>query len=371
MNMNLIGNRRAFCTITFGLALGLAAPNVRAQTIGGVSGTLSHGNSVALTGSAFGAKAQAAPVKWDDFEGHTDGSVLNTADGWDAVSGWSYSRNQDDRVPVYSSTAAHSGSLGMMTRNIDGVSNSSVRMDANYSTGFYLDAWYEYVPDPAQPSNNNKVFMLYGSGAAEYPQTAMTGFCRLTSGFTFPTYAASSGGFNDNWYSPVRQNMLMSGMHHLQVWLKPSSDGVENGVVWVSVDGVTSTDTAWRTVANASGYWRQARLGFWQGHNDDGVCPVSGGHYTYWDNVYIDNTQSRVELGNASTYGACTHREIQVPTSWSDSQVSVAFNQGTFGGGETAYLYVVTANGAVSPGYRVTLGETPISGPGKPGTPVF
>ena len=84
----------------------------------------------------------------------------------------------------------------------------------------------------------------------------------------------------------------------------------------------------------------------------------------HWvDNVYIDHTQARVEIGDKSTWNACAHREIQVPSAWSSSSITFIARQGTFSGSGTAYLYVVDSTGAMnSNGYPITIG----SGGGTP-----
>ena len=43
----------------------------------------------------------------------------------------------------------------------------------------------------------------------------------------------------------------------------------------------------------------------------------------WWDEIYFDGSASRVMIGNASTYAACTHLEMQSPSSWNaNGQVS-------------------------------------------------
>ena len=75
------------------------------------------------------------------------------------------------------------------------------------------------------------------------------------------------------------------------------------------------------------------------------------------DNIYIDNTPQRVEVGNASTWTACTHREIQIPSAWSSNSITFSVNQGAFTSGQQAYLYVVDSTGAVNAsGYPITIG---------------
>jgi hypothetical protein len=105
-------------------------------------------------------------------------------------------------------------------------------------------------------------------------------------------------------------------------------------------------------------------LGINSGNVIDTVVPVFHGHFSssgaqelaYFDDVYFDNTWSRVMVGNASTLAASTHREIAVPTAWSDTSITVSFNQGTFTNGQTAYLYVIDSTGAVnSAGYAIEI----------------
>jgi hypothetical protein len=67
---------------------------------------------------------------------------------------------------------------------------------------------------------------------------------------------------------------------------------------------------------------------------------------TVWvDEVYLDTTQARVELGDAPTWGACTKRSPQPAVSWSDESVTIAVNPGDLSG--PAYAFVVRADGAI------------------------
>jgi hypothetical protein len=87
---------------------------------------------------------------------------------------------------------------------------------------------------------------------------------------------------------------------------------------------------------------------------------------SYFSEVYIDNTLARVEIGNASTFAACTHREIQIPTKWSGTSVTVTVNRGSFAVGNTVYLYVVDASGVTnSNGYAMTIQDA-TSAPSPP-----
>lgn len=56
--------------------------------------------------------------------------------------------------------------------------------------------------------------------------------------------------------------------------------------------------------------------------------------------IYLDHSFSRVYIGDAPTWGACTLRELQRPTAWADDQVTTANRFGQLPG--TKYAYVVT-----------------------------
>ena len=78
----------------------------------------------------------------------------------------------------------------------------------------------------------------------------------------------------------------------------------------------------------------------------------------YWANsVYLDTTWARVMIGNASTLGASTQLEMQIPTAWSENSITVKFNKGSFSTGQTAYLYVINSdNNPNTDGFPVTIG---------------
>jgi len=73
--------------------------------------------------------------------------------------------------------------------------------------------------------------------------------------------------------------------------------------------------------------------------------------------MYFDTTRARVEVGDATVFEDCTHREIQLPTSWTDAQITFDTNLGTFADAETAYVFVVNSGGDVTDGYEITIGE--------------
>jgi len=96
---------------------------------------------------------------------------------------------------------------------------------------------------------------------------------------------------------------------------------------------VAGLDSSGVLTENGPAHFDQIRIGHYWDQASDASCPGNGGALVYVDDVYIDTSWARVELGNASTYAASTHREIQVARTWADGSVSVNFNPGTFAAG--------------------------------------
>jgi hypothetical protein len=82
----------------------------------------------------------------------------------------------------------------------------------------------------------------------------------------------------------------------------------------------------------------------------------------YIDDVYMDDTWARVMIGNAPTFDSCTHREPLIPTAWSNTSITVYFNQGSFPNGSKVYLFVIDSNGNASPGKEIAIGGTASAG---------
>jgi len=84
---------------------------------------------------------------------------------------------------------------------------------------------------------------------------------------------------------------------------------------------------------------------------------ASGGTYADFDDVYLDHSIARVELGNAPDIDACSVLEIQPPRTWSDRRLQVTVNAGAFKPGAKVYLYVTDEDGRVNlQGFPVTVG---------------
>lgn len=308
---------------------------------------LEDGSSCAIHGHDFGPKSVPAPAHFDDFEAGTPNETL---------SGWEFSTSHG-RCPVYSTTYARPNSERSAKCLFDGgqwLSSFGVTSVADI-TEVYVDAWYLYSPaDP--PSRNHKLIRLYAGRDSGVPNLYFSHDCHQESG-RIGSDGVSEGNsydYNDYSWSLADENWI-----HIQGYVKASSTAMDDGIalLWINCDKITD-EPAFRTRTEANPtLWHGVWFGNYLGHDAVSGCPESpGASYTYWDDVYVDFTQARVELGNAPTYDACTHREIQIPTQWSDTSITITVNGGSFETGSELYLFVVDQPGIVSAGYPVVLG---------------
>jgi len=360
--------------ILFALFLALPIIAHAAVSVSGISGTVSNNSSVTVSGAGFGTKAQAAPLKWDNFESGAVGSVIGNGSG---IIPWYHNTSNyvtgcpgDSCLisgylpPVYDNTVVRSGS------------NKSLFCDINtkpyqYEGGFglnltdqvpyvYISGW-RYTQTFGPPSRSIKAFRTYGTNTNLHPV--------IGTNYMYP-YGASPGallfGYSETksnvaWFSENTNSTWKTGVwERVEYFAKQSDPGIANGSYSYAVDGklvASMSNVVLRD--SASENWRQINLGHYYARDDSSTPGIlTGAGVKYWyDDVYIDTTQTRVELGNASAWTASTRREIQIPTAWSDSSVSFTTNQGAFNSGDQAYVYIVDKDGNVNTnGYPVTIG---------------
>ncbi|MBK9394059.1 MAG: hypothetical protein IPN40_09275 [Uliginosibacterium sp.] len=75
----------------------------------------------------------------------------------------------------------------------------------------------------------------------------------------------------------------------------------------------------------------------------------------WYDDHYLDTTRARLVLANAASWNASTIRSPQPATSWSTTGVVAQFKPAGFASGTDAWLYLIRADGSVSPGWKIRL----------------
>jgi hypothetical protein len=201
------------------------------------------------------------------------------------------------------------------------------------------------------------MFRLYPTGSATYSNVGYV-LHNFDGSPNFIRFVETNGDFK---YIDTFDHMFtLNVWHSVQVeYAENSGIGQANGQMRIWIDGKLRDQTT-NLITNTSsdGAAENKRpyvIGFYDSWGPSNAA-VSN-MYAYYSDIYVDNTWARVELGNANTYGGCTLREVQIPTAWNASSLTVQVNQGSFTDGQTAYLYVVNANGQVNAsGFPVIVG---------------
>ncbi|MBM4131478.1 LamG domain-containing protein, partial [bacterium] len=352
--------------------------------VGSVTGTVSNGGSIVIGGTGFGIKSPAAPILWDDFERGSDESsaYTNNGRGWLAPqTAASESHPNHPRIDT-GDPYNPGGRSGRFTFVLGHGNNSDMLCRSNsFDDGIYIDVKMKTL-NPDGYGRTWKPIIVYGSSpwAGGWPTIQIASDCgkanEITHAdrFVWDSYAAQSHNRNIG-YVPMA-GVVENQWMHLQMWCKYNTErGPNQGEA--NADGVLDyqinagqtyktlrSDYIWRQwtpEAGGAGYQREARdvrIGYYT-ENDVACCcapwrlPRTQTIYNWFDNVYIDNTPARVEIGNAATYASCTKREIQIPSDWSATSITVTVNTGTLTGNN--YLFVIDEEGVASNGYPITL----------------
>jgi len=323
-----------------------------APSISGVSGTVSHGQSITITGAGFGTKTTAAPLVWDDFE---SGTVDEPVEGESPVIGSNWSIGASLGNPVYSTSVVRVGSSKSvsipfgpsMYRNY-----LSIRSD---SDEYYFSFWARFSSQE-DGDRNWKPYYIYPPAITDLVPSQALGIWG-PSGGGWRVSAASQDHTADGCWGP---GDLLDDIEDLwiryEVYIKQSSPNQEDGATMISLHYDSSTKVI-KSFGNSAMKTRSGALAY--GTINIGVYYGSGGQNAtvYLDDVYFDTTQARVEVGNNAIWASCTRREIQIPTAWAAGEITITVNQSSFSTG-TAYLFVVDADGVVSDGYEITLGSS-------------
>jgi hypothetical protein len=361
-------SRLATAAVVLGAAIAVLGPQVAAQAqpvITSASGQWSHKASVTIAGARFGSKSRPAPLVWDDASG------ANVLDKWDG--GWpNNSKNSDYDIAYRTPIRGVSPPHNRVGRYLAGAHGESLA-NAGYNvmvwkkyqnTGsMYLSYWYQLDPAWTFGGDNNHKLAIHAIQEPPYAKPhfnygypggwgprSLDADVKWNIYTTYPKYFLKPNKRLNNgytWYGGIGTNPVGRWVKHeiIAKW-SPGSDGM----VTVYDNGKKVLEYRGRTDA-ASGTSRVEAIG--------GFARPYGrpNNWRYFADMYVDTTLARVMLGNASTLEGSTKREVQIPTQWSGSSITLSVNLGTFKEGETAYVYVVDADGnANEDGYPIRVG---------------
>ena len=342
-----------------------------------IVGVPAHGDSLVIIGAGFGEKAQAAPLKWDDFQAGNNGDIVSQAEPYP----WGVDISSDDGVTPPDSVAyldnddynrfpgdqcSHQvfGNRGNGVTHIWTNTMSVDYIEIGVGQQIYVSA-YGLLNMAGELARNAKMWFLASPGNQwGEPSSRLDFYPNDSSGHSYYTQCDESIQDDGNIYGYDNDFMgINSGEFHRYEFIHITGDaGAANGYQASYVDLVAPDVADNQTVHECDPYWTLNIMSYWDW--SDGPSQPFGTADVYFSEIYVDITLQRVEIGDASTWDACTHREIQIPYSWKDTEIKIVMNFGTFASDADLWLFVVGADGSVTEGKEIVGEEEAGSGRG-------
>ncbi len=334
-----------------------------APSISSVSGTIDDGESIVITGSSFGSNDLNFEWTKANIDAGTPGADFAKTD-------WSntYVSGASQNI-TYSNVEAHTGQ-SLLCDFID----DQVGMGAYYDFGAggvteaYITGWVYLDKNDAatrfQWKNARiKVNQVYGA------TTAILGDLWYgASGWDNNNVCSVVNSVWQDCYPQENDAWLLGTWQRFEYWYQRGTINVEDGEyewrrigrsgseVIISKNNILTHNTGDNT------NWRYILLGHYYGN----LTPAETNRdmNIYYDDLYLSQTRSRVEIGNNEVFTSSGHKEIQIPTAWSGTEITIELNAGSYTVDDNVYVFVVDAAGDASPGYAITIG-----GEGEESTP--
>lgn len=329
-------------------------------------GGYSHGESLVISGSDFGTKSTPAPLIWDDSN-HGDAITERWAGRGpsSAAAGWNldYYVPGTGNVPSVPMPHTNAGTKVMAGAHLDGGSQGgwNVGPIANvpFTSGSPLYVYYLHRRSDSynNSGDNYKVWSWdhassgwYGSSTDGYIEWKGDHTWKYNSGYSFVSpedegnsaldYMGNSGIDGDEWTSHEwfwQMDLTTNGFGYV---IEGNADRVSKGSADdpanIRLQNINADKLVlWyheRTVPTSASEDIYAGIGGY-------TANYGTGQWRYFTDLYLDNTWSRVILANSATYDSATIVVPQIPTSWSDTEITVTINRGMLSAG-TAHVFV-------------------------------
>jgi hypothetical protein len=324
-----------------------------APSILGVSGTVSQGQSITISGSGFGTNTAAGTSAQESLASAilsgTNGSEFTRAN-WEI-------------------DTEFSGDVTYTNSNTRGGTRTKALVAQ--STNSYPETPLYYI-FPSAVTSSDHLFISWWEkvtwvGNGQYKALRLSPTETITDGDGQDCWFFHNNGTGAYWTQPYYTNSLwpdFSPGEPQNVWQRFDVDISTSGSANGSVNFTNYVPgSAVQTNLNSNYQTHRSGLNWnylvWQNYfGTDGAGAMTAG--TVWlDSIFIQHgTSARVELCDSSTWANRETCEIQPSSSWGSSSIGTTISQGTFNNGVTAYLYVLDSSGAVNAnGYSVTLGS--------------
>lgn len=351
----LMNEKKSFIVIVFTVSILLPCSLIAAPNISSVSGQCANGSQITITGTEFGDSGPNIVV-FDDFEAGTSGQIIRTGTSSARVGIWT---ELGPQRPYYTGSVSRSGVLSSQATPL---TDTNFSMYAEFpATKEFMVIYWVYLPAgdnwPGQNSigTNWKQIWVRSDYAGRLSDCGIVGLSSVTEtlGLTVAgNYAAGYVGYGagsqtkGTWTRQMiywRGSASGSGACFTQYLVANGTNTVRQGI---NTNGITNMES------NDHNYYLVRFNAY--GRVESNCRPTM-------DDCYFAsgaNCRARVEIGNNANYMSCTNLAISTASSWSRSSITATVRQGSFRAGQTAYVFVVDANGVVSSGHQVVIGSS-------------
>jgi hypothetical protein len=307
--------------------------------IQGAEGSALEGDKMRIKGDGFGEKPNARPILWADFEEGLKPSKGGQKKSWDKVENMEWGKYAIENKGC--AIAADGSGVWTMAVDHDYWSKEGTRMYI-----FRRQRMNFTISNPQ--SQNWKIWRMWPNGV-RYPNIYIG-----ANGLVDVENVGGKGGFYGQTYVPSIDWMTD------EIFFQASNLGVKDGAIRVRCNGVDMASGAVMSrSAKSPAYMSRnyvvhgvaANLGRWS-------PPWSPSNRIWVDEVYADNSWSRVMFGDKPLKRETRVWEIQIPSRWSDTEIELEAHPGIFTEGQTAYLYVFDSeNRSNETGFPVVIGQ--------------
>ena len=358
--------------------LSLSAIAYATPVITSVTGSVTQGGTITITGSGFGVKSPAKPYLWAPMNGNMNPSSLGVIQSWASSAQLTYQANCG---PASGTGCAAGTPSNGSTANEWTAAIYSPSASGNGSSDWnsYSAATYVYRKSKRNfayvnnGSTNVKLIRMWGTSSSQflvYPDFYWSVFNgrigveqvpqNSTNDYTMPTATVLSAmGPVNSWYSEEYEIRSNSGPTAADGDFRIAINGGSDLVQFPNYQWENNTITL-KTASGSGGDGTMKVL--YPVHfvyeNGGNWLPAATGSQYFAADVYADTTWARVMVGNSPTFSATSDREIQIPVSWSNGTITAQVNINAFPAGQKMYLFVVDGTEAASPGYLITAGST-------------
>lgn len=397
--------------ITKNIPINSGVESIKAATtpiISSVSGDISNGGTVTISGSNFGSHSLDISSGLGSGGWIEQASAGSDFDSLPASTGWDVGLSSDSSKPIISNERFYSGQKAALGR-VDNAANSGWQSVMRYThqdsfDKFYISYWMYWDPISYSSTGNTQFKMIrVNHNGITSDQTGQFYFNSVIksdgSPYGFNWWAACALDCSEvsytycnsqaqpiPYYSPLHNNPYNYGYLNKGQTI-PFTDSLPTPRQWNKVELYVDRGTmdnfdgefilrvrkpngdlvftehmtqvnmqrSELSCRNESAPWTSFQ--FQNFFDDNGGSFGAERADFFYDDIYLQfGTGSRVELCDNSDYTVARKCETQNPQSWSSGNISIEMNYGgSFNTGDTAYLFVIHDDGGISSPYQITL----------------